>query len=105
MTLRIRPTNHPLCTCARSDVKHFCEYNFLFAICLKHKSTAINGVNEKTPESHEYKRQLRLEKQREKSRARLACADAMLNIKDAADYSYFTDMFFLVKLNIKFAET
>ena len=65
----------------------------------------MNGVNEKTPESHEYKRQLRLEKQREKSRARLACADAMLNIKDAADYSYFTDMFFLVKLNIKFAET
>ena len=33
----------------------------------------MKGVNEKTPESHEYKRQLRLEKQREQSRVRLAC--------------------------------
>ena len=34
---------------------------------------SINGVNEETPQSHEYKRQLRLQKQCEQSQARLAC--------------------------------
>ena len=33
----------------------------------------MNGMNEKTPESHECKSQLRVQKQREQSRARLAC--------------------------------
>ena len=51
----------------------FCEYNFLLVIYSKQKSTAMNKINEKTPESHECKRQLHLQKQREQSRARLAC--------------------------------
>ena len=33
----------------------------------------MNGMNEETPESHEYKRQLCLQKQCEQSQARLAC--------------------------------
>ena len=33
----------------------------------------MNGMNEKTPESHECKSQLHVQKQREQSRARLAC--------------------------------
>ena len=33
----------------------------------------MNGMNKKTPEPHECKSQLRVQKQREQSRARLAC--------------------------------
>ena len=33
----------------------------------------MNEMNEKTPESHECKRELRLQKQREQREARLAC--------------------------------
>ena len=39
---------------------------------LKQKRSVMNGMNEKTSESHGYKRQLRLQKQRD-CRARLAC--------------------------------
>ena len=39
----------------------------------QNKKPVMDGMNEKTPESHEHKRQLRLQKQREQSRARLAC--------------------------------
>ena len=60
-----------------SDVKTlsgtFCEYNFPLAICLKQKRTPMNGMNERTLESHECKRQLHLQKQCEQSWARLAC--------------------------------
>ena len=54
-----------------SDVKlNFCEYDFLLAISLQNR--AMNGMNEKIQESHECKRQLRLQRQREKL-ARLDC--------------------------------
>ena len=51
----------------------FSDYNFILVIFLKQTRTAMNGLNEKTPEAHEFRRKVRLQKQREQSRARLAC--------------------------------
>ena len=45
---------------------------FLCEIALKQKRTVMTEMNEKTPESYEWKRQLRLQKQREQRRAGLA---------------------------------
>ena len=48
------------------------QVQFLCNISLKQKRTVLTDMNEKTPESHECKCQLRLQKQREQRRARLA---------------------------------
>ena len=52
--------------------KIFRGVQFLCEISLKQKRTVMTDMNEKTPESHECKRQLRLQKQHEQRRARLA---------------------------------
>ena len=54
-----------------SVIEQFCEYHMLLPICFKQEPTGMNGMNKKTPESHECKRQRRLQKQHKQKRTRL----------------------------------
>ena len=69
------PIRTTLCAWARSlaGIELFFEYNFLRAIYFKQKRTAMNEMNKKTRESHECKRQGRVQKEREQRRTTLAC--------------------------------